>query len=1173
MSDLLDSIREKYPQYKDVSDDDLTLAIGQKYPVYLSQDEDFKKQFDGVVSQSNPRSPNFNLNRAADALKADDIEAPFHVAPAEEPLGQIDVAKPVNKAMEHLGRGLVGTANAFAKGEAWLLGRKISPDNPYLLKYGEPVGPDLMKPLTEEEQSSLPPLASGTYNATKKAVDALRTPEMIGTLPLLPLKPVQALLVGQMAANMPDQATRAIDVLDDPNASDREKVEAVADLGIAGTMTGLGAKHLLKKGVPNAEGIRSNQGQPIEPGGVGQTSEVNRGGNLEQTPPIEPQSVDQGEQPQAQPNVPTEVAPPAEPPPNQIQVGRPTGGGLKLKWTEATNPDIGEAGFINIDPLRDLFEGIGRGVKESIQAVRDAGKEALDPKRMNDYRRSVLNWSGSLQKSFQEASDAQREIKSEVKDPIRRDGITNWIQAGGDRTILQNRAAATTDPKLKKGYEAALNLTPDEIRVANDVKSAYDALGLRGQHYDVLNNFRDNYVTQIWDLKKGPTGGASSRTLRDKFRFSRARTFDSFFDGEQAGFKPKTKDIAKILPAYIHEMNSVIAARQLVQRMSKGVASDGMPLLAPRGVGVSVDDATGKATLVMPNAIKGDTLDYKTLDSQPALSSWRWAAKDDAGNPVFLKGELAVHPEVYDKLKNVLGKSAIKEWYDSKGSFATAIPKAIVKAIDVGQGEIKRTMLGFFAPFHQFQEGTHAIGHRVNPIAVTRGGLVDRVTGGKLPDALTIPKIDLVNNPAHLDAAKHGLMLQPDRASQETFMDGFRHSGLVSRIPILGPAADFYSHYLFHEYIPGLKYKTYEAILERNQKVFAKDLASGKVKPEDVKVISAEQANAAYGHLNYADLGRNPTILHLMRLGLLAPDFLEARARFVGQSIKGATGANVGREQILALATLAISQVALAYVGSKLTDGDWDAKHPFEFTSGNRRYGLRSVPEDVFRLMTDSRAFVYSRLSPTIGRGAIQYASGVDWRGIKKTPLETTKELAQQPIPLTARGFLGIGNTPLSAWEQLAGAVGLKISRYSAQSDVYKLVDDFKKNSGNAKLVAEYERRQKETYADSDYKPLRVALEKGDAKEAESAYAELLKTKKRSDIDKAMRPYSMVKISGTDLFEKHDKPFTGSRKFESAFVKSLDSDGKQAYARARQERVEEYTRFKQFLKERNKSSQ
>ncbi len=57
-------------------------------------------------------------------------------------------------------------------------------------------------------------------------------------------------------------------------------------------------------------------------------------------------------------------------------------------------------------------------------------------------------------------------------------------------------------------------------------------------------------------------------------------------------------------------------------------------------------------------------------------------------------------------------------------------------------------------------------------------------------------------------------------------------------------------------------------------------------------------------------------------------------------------------------------------------------------------------------------------------------APGVDWAGRKTPRLEIAKDIALSPVPLTARGFLGIGNTSLNQWEQLAGSVGLKISRF-----------------------------------------------------------------------------------------------------------------------------------------------
>lgn len=768
---------------------------------------------------------------------------------------------------------------------------------------------------------------------------------------------------------------------------------------------------------------------------------------------------------------------------------------VRQKWTTATDPLGSEAGFINIEPLKEFIDKATPYVKGALQFVKDVGHEESKITKLGDYGKSVLHWSQKLQTSFDEASRAQKEIETKVPDPVKREGITNWIQAGGDAAVLKYRMDATKDPKLKRGYEAALNLTPDEIGVAKDIKTAEDILGKRGQDNDIIQNFKENYVTQIWDLLKGPVVGGA-RHLRNKFRFAKASTFPTYFDGEQAGYTPKTKDIAKILPVYIHEMNFVIANRQLAEALSGGKASDGLPLAVKVGQDIPGVDTSG----------------YHWIPNQPAISTWKF------------------HPEAYNRLKNVLGKSAIREWYSTRTSALAEIPKAIVKGLDMANSETKRTMLGLLSPFHQVQEGTHGIGHRVNP-------------------TFNIPKIDLVNDVGQIDAAKHGLMLQPDKASAEQFMEGFRQSGLVSKIPKIGPLADHYSNYLFHEYIPGLKYKTYQAILGRNQKVYASDLASGKVDIADVKHLSAEQANAAYGHLNYTDLARNPTIQHIMQLGALAPDFFEARARFAGQAIKGITGAKVGREQILALATLALAQAATAYTSAKLTGGQWDSSRPFEFHVGNRRYTMRSVPEDISSVLHDARAFAFSRISPIIGRGVLQYLTGTDYRGQKISPGETTKELIQQPLPISIRGFLGLGRQSLSGWEQLASAVGLRISRYSPSSDVFDMARNWMKNNPDPKVQKRLEIQQHSVFPESEYKPLRNALNDNNFNAAKTAYSELLKTKTPQQVYKAL---------------SHPHPFTGKMSDELKFEKSLTPEQRIIYNQAIRERQEVLKKFQQM---------
>lgn len=824
----------------------------------------------------------------------------------------------------------------------------------------------------------------------------------------------------------------------------------------------------------------------------------------------------------------------SEPTPTEtVLPDRPSNKGLQLKQPSTA---MDQAAFINIQPLQDLFKSTSEGVKKAFNFTKEVGKEITVPEKMTDYRRSVLNWSAKLQRSFGESARIQSDIQKRVKDPMRRDAITNWIQSDGDPVVLRQQAAGSKDPKLRKGYESALNLTPDELAVANEARARYAALARRGQRYDVLDNLKDNYVTQIWDLGKGPTGGVTERTLKQKFRFSKARTFPNFFVGEQAGFVPKTKDISKLQPVYMHEMENVIAARELVEQMSQGKASDGRPLIAPKGIGIPVEKPSGdKATLVFPKAATEEFKDYKVIPNQPALEAWKWAAKDDAGNNIFLKGDLAVHPEAYNRLKNVLGKSAIREWYQTPTSRVMSIPKAIVKGIDMANAEAKKTMLGVLAPFHQVQEATHAAGHRVNP-------------------TFNIPEIDLVRNPDQMDAARHGLMLQPDRASENQFMEGFKQSKFIGKIPGIGPASNWYSNYLFHEYIPGLKYKTYQSILERNNKVYSKDLAAGRVAPEDVKILSTEQANAAFGHLNYADLGRNPTIQHFAQLGILAPDFFESRIRFTGQAVKGAAGLKVGREQLLALATLAIGQATLAYTAAKITGGEWDEKRPFEMTKDGKRYTLRSIPEDIQKFMNGPRQFLHNRLS-ILGKAGLQYTSGVDYRGRKVTASETTKELAQQPIPLSMRGFLGIGE--LSGWDQLLGAAGLKVSKASPRGDMMERARDWGINNVNPKVKSEYERREKESFPESVYKPLRQSLEDNDKNKIVQDVRELLK----NEPDQAAKEKRMNQIlKQFQPFTENDiKPFaTRSKDNEVKFLKSLDAPGKFAYRQAIKEQIDQY---------------
>jgi hypothetical protein len=795
------------------------------------------------------------------------------------------------------------------------------------------------------------------------------------------------------------------------------------------------------------------------------------------------------------------------------------------KWTSATEPTRlrplpgKEAGGTTL--FSDIADLAKRGIKLGISKVKDLAE-------FTPFRASLLDWSAQHQLITQQAKDSFRDITKAVPDAAARDGITNWIQAGGDAVELAKRAAATTDPTLKKGYEAALNLTPEQVKVATDVKGAYDALLKRANSYGINIAELPNYVNQLW--QRSPMSGLfRGRALKATTQHQKARFYDNYFAGEQAGLKPATKDIGKLLPMYINDVNRAIADKQLVQKLATAKASDGRPLLAPRGNLGTVDTHTGKAYFVKPETQNEDINDYRNLE-QPALHAWRWQGKDEAGNPIFVKSDLVVHPEIAQHLKNVLNQP--------KATFADNPVGATLDAVNTVQSYLKQTMLGFFSPFHAVTEGIHAVGHKINPIA-------------------NLEKVDL-NNPAHLDAAQHGLMLGPDRVSANDFMEGLSGGGknlianAIGKVPYLKgikTANDAIQNWLFETYIPSLKLKTYNAALERNNARYATDVAAGKVSPDQIKHLTAEQVNAAYGHLNYTDMGRNPTLQKFMRLTLLAPDFLEARGRFAAQAGKALLGSKAGREQLGALGFIGAALFLSARVTNQLVDKDphWD--DPFGIHIGNRRYTVRSVPGDIVELFKDQRKFVSGRLSPLVGKGTLEALSGVNYRGEKVGGLEVLKDVAAGSVPLTLQPFTrGMSDTtknnPVSIWEQLAGALGVHVNRISPINDAYKLGSDWKEAQGIPK--------DKGTYPVSKYQQLRYALEDNDL---ERAKAEVSKLKA------AVKDKSKV---ASGFKESLNHPFTDTEANDQKMRRSLSPEDRQKFDAAVKRRREIWGRFQRL---------
>lgn len=723
--------------------------------------------------------------------------------------------------------------------------------------------------------------------------------------------------------------------------------------------------------------------------------------------------------------------------------------------------------------------------------------------KWDNFQDALGKWSGADNASGVEVRNFLKAINKAIPSKLRQEAITNWIQANGDATVLRQRAAASK-PALRPGYEEALTLTPDEQTIARNIQNYLESRLQQGIEAGILKSGVDNYVNQVWKKENPATTKLKSDLFGDgklnpNFKYAKQRIFDSYFTGEQAGYTPRNKSIGALIASYDAAFNKAVASRGFIKSLHEGTTAAGEPIVEVSGKTIPVPkDATlAEAFLIKPrltSAVTADGRPYRTIDHW-ALRDWKWATTGADGQPVLVQGDMVVHPDYYHHLKNVLGKSALR----STEGIAAYTTAPLLK----GSAVLKQTKLSL-SPFHLTQEGIHGLFHRVNPA--------------------NLAELDM-SNATQRALVDHGLQVADPHAA-ELFGEGLAGGGLTGKIPGLGKVQNVFNEWLFQDYIPRLKMTMAMDALERNRKVYAKDLSSGKITDDQLQALTARQANAAFGELNYRMLGRNPTVQDFMRLSFLAPDFLEARGRFVGQALKP-----FGHEQRAALGLMGATLYVTARILNQYLDNDphWDK--PFSVIHDGREYYLRTVLGDVQHLVTDPRRFIYNRLSPA-SRTTVEGVTSRDDRGMNRNFWEQAKDVASWLLPIPTQK-----RSDQTITESIIGATGVANKKYSARNQIYEKVADWKKNNPDPKIQEQYEQARAETRADSPYKPLRDYVEKGDAKAVREEYQKLLKTHTRDQIARSFVP----------------KPFTGSAAGDAKFVRSLSPADQQLYNRAKSE--------------------
>jgi hypothetical protein len=266
-----------------------------------------------------------------------------------------------------------------------------------------------------------------------------------------------------------------------------------------------------------------------------------------------------------------------------------------------------------------------------------------------------------------------------------------------------------------------------------------------------------------------------------------------------------------------------------------------------------------------------------------------------------------------------------------------------------------------------------------------------------------------------------------DPRGMTQFTEGLSPEGtIIGKLPIQRQ----YSAYLFRNYIPRLKMAMWLHARERNEKRYGDQLraeAVAKLKAEtptmsdkkanrlaaaqvqrQLDALTADQANAAFGELNYTALGRNKTLQDAMRLTFLAPDFFEARARFAGQAARG-----FGSEQRWAHALgFGVLLIGAALINMLINDGNPRLDAPMKIVHKGHQYSLRTQMGDEVHLASDilehgfPRDFLSSRLNPTTTRTVLEAITGRDDRGQKRTMTQQFEDFAKRVAPIPTQGFI-----------------------------------------------------------------------------------------------------------------------------------------------------------------------
>jgi len=782
-----------------------------------------------------------------------------------------------------------------------------------------------------------------------------------------------------------------------------------------------------------------------------------------------------------------------------IEASKPT---LRERVQEAFR--LGERSALVKDSFSKALSGLNRAGDYLTQ--RWKGIENID-----DLLRSKGELSAELEKRGWRTRAWVKQANKSIPRARDQAAIAKWIDAGGDAAELR-RGAAETKPQYRQAYEDALNLKGDLLVAAENARNYFDSRLQEAIDAGVVKAGVEDYIHRIYesrpDLQQKAYAYVQSSLLKANPALARKRVFQFDWEAEKLGYRPVQSFVQRIAQ-YESSLSKAIAAREFIRKASEMKAADGRPVIDIKGVGTPITDVvTGErqATLIKPTfnpqkANEPGTENYRgdyVNKEFPALSRWKWVSADSEGKPIFVQGDVAIHPDYVHRISSLLEPSRIR--YGKYG-------RILRPALNVG-ATFKQTMLDL-SMFHQVQIAVHGMEHKVAPWKI-------------------IKDIDFEN--PNVDGLLRGGITLGGEYYPTHAAEGLIGSSLSRQIPFLGPLMQSYHSWLFQDYIPRIKMTMALKALERNRARYG-----DKMSDEAIMNKTAGQANAAFGELNYTMLERSKTAQDISRLIMLAPDFLEARGRFAAEALaKGGKSAvpGFGNEQRAALLLGALTMYVTARIANKVINDQYhfEPENAFSIVYNGHAYGLRTVQGDILHLLEKPLQFWLNRLNPVYGRTLLQLVTGRDYFGRKRTVPETLWDSASNITPIALRS-----GRERKLWESIANSMGITVKRWNDVDDAFTLAKKWKDEHGigeKGEFIYDPDKDQ--------LRGLKVALSYGDDAGAVKEIRKLVDS-----------GYQLSKLN--DYFKRYaGMPFTGSFKNDKEWQQTLSEDEKKTVEGARQ---------------------